>query len=161
MITIKDKILDLLLIIISIIALIVILPFLIIYYPIDWYNSRNFERKYSLWLKTQNGKNFFCYNNRRKGSDFITSTLIPALQDEIEIIYLKGRKIQLESYEKEFISHAFYAFKNYTKFPHLLKIRNGKTFDCSIHADIFKVINEGKDIELLHNKMKDFFELNK
>ncbi|WP_218598873.1 hypothetical protein [Polaribacter sp. NJDZ03] len=76
------------------------------------------------FLNENEGKNFFCYNNRKKSKDYIEKSILLSLNKDVEIVYLKGRNIE-SKYNKEFISEALYGLKQYSKFPHLMKIRNG------------------------------------
>ena len=47
------------------------------------------------------------------------------------------------------------------KFPHLIKIRNGKLIDKSINNAFYSVLNMNKSRTELLNKINMFFELNK
>ena len=115
-------------------SLFLILPLIII-------DRRRSEKKYSEFLHRNNGKNFFCYNNRKDSKKFIESNILPILPINTNIIYLNGKNIESE-YPKEFISKALYQLKSYQKFPHLLKIRNGKLEDKSINNLFYSILNQ-------------------
>lgn len=142
-------------------AALISIPIMIILAPIAWFREKIFQKKYNEYLISLNGKNFFCYNNRKKGLECIRLEIIPNLPSNVEIIFLNGKKIESELYNPIFLSETFNDFKNYEKFPHLLKIRNGKAFDCSLNAELFSYINNGKSKNFIDDKIEQFFELNK
>ena len=148
-------------IILFIILTIIFLPITILLAPFEWLRSLQFKKEYEEYLRQIDGKNFFCYNNRRKGYQFIKEEILPFLPEEVEPIFLNGKKIETDTYRTKFLSNAFYSFKNYTRFPQLLKVRNGEAIDCSINSELFLCLNQGKDNELIFNKINDFFELKK
>ena len=127
--------------------------------PIGHFQRKKFEKKYSKFLNENNGKNFFCYNNRKNSIQFIKNDILPNLNEGIEIVYLNGKKIE-SKYESQFISEALYGLKHYNKFPHLMKIRNGQLIDKSINNPFYGVLNMNKSKTELLNKINQFFELN-
>lgn len=128
--------------------------------PIGHFQRKKFEKKYAEFLNENNGKNFFCYNNRKKSKQYIEEDILPNLSDGIEVVYLNGKRIESE-YSSEFISEALYGLKHYNKFPHLMKIRNGKLIDISINNPFYAAMNMNKSkIEFL-NKINMFFKVNK
>lgn len=106
-----------------------------------------------------NGKNFFCYNNRKRSKIYIETHIIPNLKKDIEIVYLNGNKIESE-YDVEFISAALYKLKKYSSFPHLIKIRKGKLIDESINNSFYNVMNLNSSKRKLLTQIDSFFELN-
>lgn len=134
------------------------LPIIIISMPFLYFQRKQFEKKYSEFLTENNGKNFFCYNNRKNSKKYIEDEIIPNLKDRIEIVYLNGRKVESE-YNAEFISEALYKLKSYSGFPHLMKIRNGKLIDKSINNPFYNVLNLKKPKNELLTKINRFFEL--
>lgn len=46
------------------------------------------------FLNENEGKNFFCYNNRKKSKDYIEKSILLSLNKDVEIVYLKGRNIE-------------------------------------------------------------------
>ena len=103
-------------------------------------------------------KNFFCYNNKADAKEFIEKELIPNLDKDIEFIYLDGREPKSQ-YVRDQISLALYELKNYSRFPHLLKIRNGKMLDESINNEFFNTLTQSKPLDKLLKNINDFFEL--
>ena len=156
----KDILPFILFIIIGIPLFILAIPFMIIFIPIGHFQRKKFEKKYAEFLNENNGKNFFCYNNRKNSKQYIKEDIVPNLNNGIEIIYLNGKKIESE-YNTEFISEALYGLKHYNKFPHLMKIRNGKLIDKSINNPFYGVLNMNKSKTELLNKINLFFELSK
>lgn len=146
-------------VIIGIPVFIVVLPIMMVVYPIDFFKRKRFEKKYTKFLNKNNGMNFFCYNNRKNSKNYIEKSIIPNLTNEIEIVYLNGNKIESD-YNTEFISEALYKLKNYYRFPHLMKIRNGKLIDKSINNPFYNVLNMYKPKNELLNRINLFFELN-
>lgn len=148
-----------LVLVIGIPLFILILPIIVISMPLLYFQRKRFEKKYSEFLTDNNGKNFFCYNNRKNSKKYIEDEIIPNLTDVIEIVYLNGKKVESE-YNAEFISGALYRLKSYSRFPHLMKIRNGKLIDKSINNPFYNVLNLKKDKTELLTKINLFFELN-
>lgn len=131
---------------------------MLVLYPIQFVQRKQFEKNYSEFLTENNGKNFFCYNNRKNSKEYIEEQIIPNLNEGIEIVYLKGKKVESE-YNVEFISAALYKLNNYGRFPHLMKIRNGKLVDKSINNPFYNVLNLNKPKDGLLTKINRFFEL--
>src|SRR5690606_33926002 len=127
--------------------------------PFTYYNRKETEKKYSDFLEQHNGKNFFCYNNRKRSKEFIEEGIIPSLVNNVEIVYLNGRQVESE-YPKEFISNALYSLKTYNKFPHLMKIRNGKLIDKSVNNIFYSIMNQHKPKTKLLAEINKFFEIN-
>ena len=131
---------------------------MIVLFPIGHFRRKKFEKKYTEFLYENNGKNFFCYNNRKKSKQFIEEDIVPNLNDGIEIVYLNGKKIESE-YNSEFISEALNRLKNYKRFPHLMKIRDGKLIDKTVHNVFFNMLNYNYPKVDFFNQINRFFEL--
>jgi hypothetical protein len=130
---------------------------MIVIIPIGHFQRKKFEKKYAEFLIENNGKNFFCYNNRKNSKKYIEEDIVPNLNDGIEVIFLNGKKIE-SKYNSEFISEVLYGLKHYNKFPHLMKIRNGKLIDISINNPFYGVLNMNKSKSELLKKINEFFE---
>ena len=118
-----------------------------------------FEKKYAEFLVHNDNLNFFCYNNRKNAKEFIEVEIIPYLNNKIEIVFLNGKTVENKSFPKEFLSNAIHQLKNYSKFPHLMKIRNGKLIDKSINTIFYSIKNQNKSKDNLMKEIDDFFEL--
>lgn len=114
---------------------------------------------YKQYLPSLNGKNFFCFNNRKGIDEAIEKLILPYLSPQIELIYLDGRT-PISSYDPQMISTMLYKLKNYSKFPHLVKIRDGEMIDMSVNNEFYNIINQHKPFESLFNEINAFFELN-
>ncbi len=148
-------------ILIALVILIVGIPFLIFHilsYPSRRMEEKNFKRDYINYLYQIDGKNFFCYNNREYAQEFIETIIIPSLPKDVEIIFLNGRVVESD-YAKVFMSHALYDLKNYQKFPHLMKIRNGEVLDFSLNNTFYNMINQKQPLDKLLAEVNHFFDL--
>ncbi|MEP1032969.1 hypothetical protein [Ekhidna sp.] len=143
----------------SAVIVLIAIPFLIFLFPFFYIQNIRFENSYKNYLDELEGKSFFCYNNRLKGRSFIEEQLIPQLPDYIEVIFLNGM-IPESQYEEKYISHALYQLKNYQRFPQLLKIRGGQTYDKSLNNELFNTMEQNKPLGNLLTKMSEFFEVN-
>ncbi len=139
-------------------ALIFTIPFVIIGLPFLFLKRKKLEKKYTEYLGDNGGMNFFCYNNRKNSKAFIENEIIPNLKDGIEIVYLNGKQVESE-YNKESLSEALYNLKNYSRFPHLMKIRDGKLIDKSINNLFYNVLNMNKTCADLLDEIHGFFEI--
>lgn len=147
-----------LLLIIGVPLLILSLPIILIFIPIVHFQRKNFEKKYADFLTVNNEKDFFCYNNRKHSKEYIEGEIIPNLTNGIQIVYLNGKTVESE-HNSEFFSVALYRLKNYSRFPHLMKIRNGKLIDKSINNPFYNILNLNKPKSELLTKINQFFEL--
>lgn len=141
------------------VVLIVSIPFIILSIPFTYQNRKKFKEEYFRFLIKNNGKNFFCYNNRKNSKDFIEIEIIPKLNSSIEIIYLNGKVVESGNYPKEYASYALRDLKYYSKFPHLMKIRDGEVIDKSINSIFYSIKNQNKCKEYLFNEINSFFEI--
>lgn len=149
------------LILLGLIALIIAIPFIIFHilsYPFRRLEEKKFKRDYTNFLHRIDGKNFFCYNNRKNVQELIETIIIPRLPKDVEIIFLNGRVIESD-YAKIFMSHALYDLKNYQKFPHLMKIRNGEVLDFSLNNTFYNTINQQQPLDKLLAEINHFFDL--
>jgi hypothetical protein len=137
---------------------IVLLPVMIICAPFNYYFDWRREEKLKKYLLELGDKNFFCYNDRTDAKDFIEKKVIPMLDKEVELIYLDGREPK-SKYIKDNISLVLYKFKNYTRFPHLLKVRGGQIIDESINNEFFNTLSQNKPVDNLVGKIHRFFDL--
>lgn len=58
---------------------IILLPVALILIPIIWFKDQKFDKEFNDYLKSIDGKIFFCFNNRRKGFDYIKTEIIPKI----------------------------------------------------------------------------------
>jgi len=156
---ISEKFVGFLFILFGIIISVLVIPLILIFYPFGYFQRKKFERKYSKFLLQNEGKNFFCYNNRKNAKEYIETYILPDLSDRIDIVYLNGKKVE-SAYAKEFISHALYGLRYYKRFPHLMKIREGKLIDKSVNNIFYTIRNQNKPKEKMLNEMNEFFEIN-
>jgi len=154
----KNKIVDFFAILIGALVFILFLPFILISIPFDWIKQRKVDKEFKEYLLSLGDKNFFCYNNRTEAKDFIEKELLPKLNDQIEVIYLEGREPK-SKFVKNFISLALYRLKNYNKFPHLFKVRNGELMDESINNEFYNTMNQNKPLDKLLQRVNLFFDL--
>ncbi|MDP8052309.1 hypothetical protein QJU23_07730 [Pasteurella atlantica] len=115
------------------------------------------ENQFNENLEKYNGQNFFCYNERKQQHLFIENEILPDLAPNISIIYLDKNKQIHSTKNQNLASNLLFHLKNYTKFPHLLKIREGKIIDKSINNMFFSVVNQTLDKKVLFNEINDFY----
>ncbi|MEO6524005.1 MAG: hypothetical protein ABIN91_20140 [Mucilaginibacter sp.] len=125
-----------------------------------FYQSKQTAAKWpaSNYLLELEGKNFFCYNNKKDVQDAIEIILIPLLASNFEIIFLNGKNPESD-YEEWLIKHILYNFKHYSKFPHLFKVRNGEIIELSINNEFYNTIDQNKPMSALINIIDAFFAL--
>lgn len=136
-----------------------VLIFIIIGGSLRLMRTKRSSNAYSRYLRTLEGKNFFCYNNRKKGLEYIEKEVIPYLPPQVEVLYLHNREIRNSPYDFQYLSKAFYGFENYSRFPHLLKIRNGKPLDTSLNNELFACLDQAEGKSAIDKKIAAFFEL--
>lgn len=148
-------------IIIILLALGVLLtPVLLICLPVILIQDYSNNKKQKDYLITLNGKNFFCYNNRTDAKVFIEKELLPKLGNNIELIYLNGWDVQSD-YDKNILSKILYELRNYTGFPHLLKVREGKIIDASVNNEFYNTMHQNKPVDKLLLEIDSFFSSEK
>lgn len=134
-------------------------PFILASIINNYFQRKHFLKKYIEFLNENNGMNFFCYNNRKKSKNYIEESIIPNLTDKIEVVYLNGRKVESEN-NTEFVSEALYRLKNYNRFPHLIKIRDGQLLDKSINNSFYNILNQNKSKTDFIHQINKFFDIN-
>jgi hypothetical protein len=143
---------------VGLVSIILFLPVAIIWTPFNYYFDWKREKELEKYLNGLGDKNFFCYNNRTDAKDFIEKELIPKLCKDIELIYLDGREPK-SNYLRGHISLALYKLKNYSGFPHLLKIRDGQIIDESVNNEFFNTMTHHKPSDKLLRDINLFFDL--
>ncbi|TKC10199.1 hypothetical protein FA048_08355 [Pedobacter polaris] len=154
---IKDTLIVTIIIIIAIPLIILISPIVFISLINTHFTNKAYKKAYQEYLLKINGCNFFCYNNKRSIQNLIEQKILPLLDNEINIIFLDGRK-PVSDFNNSYISTALYEVKNKIGFPYLLKIRDGVVIDKSINAELYKTINHNKDMNSLVEKIDLFFK---
>jgi len=143
------------------IGLVILVPITLVCWilvgPFIYWDEQRKKRKFAANLLTLEGKNFFCYNNRKKSRLFIEESIRPQLAQYVECIYLEGRE-PVSAYDPIIVSQLLYSVKNYSKFPHLIKIRNGELIEHSINNQLFNTLEQKKPIESLLKEIDGFFE---
>ncbi len=141
-----------------IILLMLFSPLILMFCLIGYFQEREFEKRFLIFLAEIEGENLFWYNNRRKGKDFIEVNILPKLDASVKIVYLDGNDIH-SIYDRAMIQRCSAHFSNYSRFPHLLKVRNGQLLDESINNQFFNVVNQKKDKDNLLKTIHQFFEM--
>ena len=143
------------------IALVILVPIAFVSWilvgPFIYWDEQRKKRKFSANLLTLEGKNFFCYNNRKKCRLFIEESIRPQLAQYVEYIYLEGRQ-PVSAYDPIIVSQLLYSVKNHSKFPHLIKIREGELIQYSINNQLFNTLEQKKPIEPLLKEIDGFFK---
>jgi hypothetical protein len=143
---------------IGLILFVFFLPIIAIAYPFVFLDNWKRERRLKKYISGLGDKNFFCYNNRADAKTFIENELIPRLDNGIELIYLDGHEPR-SKYVQDHISLALYKLQNYSRFPHLLKLRNGDIIDESINNEFFNTMTQNKPLDKLLMDINSFFDL--
>jgi len=144
--------------IIGIIIVIIFIPFLILIFPLYIIQSITFKKRYSKFLIENEGVNLFVYNDRKDLRLYIQDNILPELNPQIEIVFIRGEKPN-SKFKNEFISHILNNLTDYRKFPHLIKLRKEKIIDQSINNQFYNVVNQGKSKDDLFFTVNQFFEL--
>ena len=155
---IKETFGNALAIIIGVTIVILAIPIIVIAFPIFYVKDITFKKRYSKYIPKIEGKNFFIYNNRKNSISFIEEKLLPLLSKDIEIIFLDG-EYPKSLFKREFISHMLLELKNYKKFPHLMKVRNGNLVDESINNEFYNTLNQDKAVHSLIDVIHTFFDM--
>lgn len=129
-------------------------------YLYGWYRENVFQKEFNNYLSKKEGSNILFYNNRKGIKKFIESNVISRLTKRIDNFYLDGKSIVCNEDERKFLKRILLNLKNYSKFPHLVKIRDGRIEEASINNEVFNCINQGKSISALIDRINHFFEIN-
>lgn len=135
-----------------------VLPVLLLTWPLRYLQRTRFQKKYKSFLEEHNGKNFFCYNNKRSTQPFVETAILPCLGVDIEVVFLNGKRVET-TYDTVFMAEALYQLQHYQKFPHLMKIREGKLLDQSVNNLFYSVLKGHKPKAKLLDQMNNFFDL--
>ena len=73
-------------------------------------------------------------------------------------MFLNGTVVESD-FDNKFISEALYKLKHYRKFPHLMKVRDGKVIDKSINNPFYEVLNMKKSKANLLSTVNEFFNM--
>jgi hypothetical protein len=138
-----------------IIALILFMPFVLIY---AHFSDKYFKKKYALYLKEMDGARFFCYNNRRSSIAFAEENIVPALDPAIRIVFVEGTAISCGS-DSKFISEMLYGIKERRGFPYLLKIEASRIIDASVNNQFYSIMVGQKPIKPLIENINAFFSV--
>lgn len=124
-----------------------------------WYKKRNKPQNSApINFSNLNGENIFCYNNSKRSQTYIEQEILPLLSENIKIIYLNG-KVPESSYSELDTRLLLLQLRNYDRFPHLIKIREGTALDISINNEMFNCINQNKSPDSVIKITNSFFEL--
>jgi len=145
------------LIIIGIPLCILFFPVILAYLIFEFFQKKRFKKRYSNYLLSIEGKKFFCYNNRKNNHHYIQKNIIPNLLNDIEPIFLEGKRIRVED-NREYISYMLLNISERKGFPYIIKISNGKALDRSMNNEFYNFKSQNKnpeDLLILINKNFD------
>jgi hypothetical protein len=145
------------LIIVGIALSILFLPIILVYLIFEFFQKKRFKKRYSDYLVSIEGKKFFCYNNRKNNHHYIEKNIIPNLRNDIEPLFLEGKRIRNED-NREYISHMLRNVSKRKGFPYLIKISNGKAVDESINNEFYNFKSQNKNPEDLIVLINTSFE---
>ena len=145
------------LIIFAIPIIIMLLPFIIIIGIFSSVNDKIFDKAYKEYLKSINGTQFFCYNNRKNSQKFIEQNLLPILSKEVKLIFLNGKSVE-SNFEQKYMSKALHSIKDRKGFPYLLKVSNGNIIDKSINKEFYNIKNQNRELESLTKIINEFYK---
>lgn len=123
----------------------------------DSQDNRLFRKEYQEFLKSIEGKSFFCYNNNTRSQLFVEAIILPFLNPEVNVIFLNGRTPESD-FSRRFISHMLYSIEDRTGFPYLMKVVNGEVLDQSANNELFNTFNQNKAPDQLLHKINAFYQ---
>ncbi|WP_299458326.1 hypothetical protein [uncultured Microscilla sp.] len=135
-----------------------VFTFIIIGGTLRLIRNQRASNAYQSYIKSLEGKDFFCYNNREKGRRYIEHEILPTLPPQVEVLYLQGRRIDSQQpYNGQHLLKTFHNFDHFTQFPHLLKIRNGQAISCSLFHELFECLDKEGNKDTMLDKIQHFF----
>jgi hypothetical protein len=153
---VRQKIGLVLLLLVVLVIILLLSPLFILFFIKDYFDERAFNKKYIVFLQRMEGIKFFCYNNKANSGSYIKRNILPILSTDIKVIFLDGR-VPKSDYETTFISRMLYQIQDRKGFPYLIKVSQGRLIDQSINNEFYNTKNQGKDINLLSEKISLFF----
>ncbi len=112
----------------------------------------DFKRK----LVEFNGRVFLFYNNRSELINLFEGDLNGKLVSSVKPILLEGRTALCGKENKEFFKKLLWDLRKYKKFPHLVKIENGKIIENSINNLTYNIINGTQSLNELIDLINKF-----
>ena len=118
------------------------IPFILIY---AHFSDKAFEKEYKLYLERMNGACFFCYNSRKSSVEFAKNVVVPALEPDIQIVFVDGKDVKSDN-DSKYISKMLYSIQERKGFPYLLKIKDGQVLDMSVNNQFYSILIGHKSI---------------
>ncbi|SEP15750.1 hypothetical protein SAMN05444671_2889 [Flavobacterium sp. CF108] len=134
------------LLIIGIPLCILFFPIILVYLIFEFFQKKGFKKRYSNYLVSIEGKKFFCYSNRKNNHHYIEKNIIPNLTNDIEPVFLEGKRIRNED-NREYLSHMLLNVSKRKGFPYIIKISNGKALDISMNNEFYNFKSQNKNPE--------------
>ncbi|MGM9479103.1 hypothetical protein ACS5PU_21965 [Pedobacter sp. GSP4] len=157
----REKINDILTIVIIIPIVLLFLLFFLPFVLIDnincYFKQKKTDKLYIDYLRQIDGHKLFCYNNRRHVQEFIEKQVIPTLPKDVKLIFLDGKTPKSE-YSDRLASTILYRIQNQVGFPYLLKIQDGIVHEKSINNELYNNLNQGHDIKPLYDAINKFYQ---
>jgi len=136
-----------------ILLLIPCIPFILIH---AYFSDKIFEREYKLYLERMNGACFFCYNSRKSSVEFARDIIAPALEPNIQIVFVDGKDVESGN-DSKYISKMLYSIQERKGFPYLLKIKDGQILDMSVNNQFYSVMIGRKSVTPLLERINAFY----
>ena len=140
-------------ILVFIILIIPCIPFILIH---AYFSDRSFEKEYKLYLERMNGACFFCYNSRKSSVEFARDIIIPALEPNVQVVFVDGKDVQSGD-DSKYISKILYSIQERKGFPYLLKIKDSQVFDMSVNNQFYSILIGRKSITPLLERINAFY----
>ena len=147
------------LLLVALIAIIlspIIIPLAIYAYFQEKLEKQRFER----FLKTSEGRKFFCYTARQTSVDYVRAEIIPFLPSDTTIIYLgDSKKIFSMGEDVPFLDRLI-ATMRMTKggYPYVSKVCDSKLQTISINNQLYSAIRRSVDATTINQKLIRFLE---
>jgi hypothetical protein len=125
-------------------------------YIYNFFTCKIKGNRFKKFLKLAGGSMFFFYNNKKNFKEFIISTIIPQLSQEIKIIHFEGHRLNRNNQSK-LMMEMLNQTPNQVGFPYLIKIANNQLISISINKEIFDTLNHNEPVSELFNKINAFY----
>ncbi|WP_052123495.1 hypothetical protein [Flavobacterium beibuense] len=101
------------------------------------------QKSYKKFITQNEGKKFFCYNDRLVTKAFIETHVLPILPEEVEVVWVENRKPISLNYKRANISTMLYEINSLKgSFPFLVTIENGTVDYISLQQQTYKAIQD-------------------
>lgn len=149
---------DVLVIIFVIILMVILLPIILPISIFLYIKDKIVNRRFLAYLKSVEGKKYFCYTNRSTSYAYVRDEILPFLPADTEVIYITDKSFNLGNDTPFLLNLVLTMKKTKGGFPYASVVSQGALVSKSINNELYSAIKRNIGADTINHKICGFYE---